>query len=171
MKPLILTFLLAGFAHAASLLDVAQQERGVMQDTARQYEYMRVLDSRDFLTASATAGWCGAFAKWTLLKAGYQVPRSLDVHDWLAYGQPVAQPRPGDLVIFRNHVAFFLARAGFTGQILILGGAQSRSAGERSSVCQLWVDEGGALGYRRPVPAQPRSQRLVAGAPRSQGSI
>lgn len=110
MKLIVLAVFLAEFARAASLLEIARRERGVRQDTPRQYEYMRVLNAHEFVTATATSGWCGAFAKWALLQAGYQTPKSLDVHDWLTYGQPVTKPRPGDLVVFRRHVAFYVMR-------------------------------------------------------------
>jgi uncharacterized protein (TIGR02594 family) len=152
MRLLFLVVFLTEFARAASPLEVAERERGVRQDTPRQYEYMRVLNANEFIAATATNGWCGAFAKWALLQAGYQAPKSLDVHDWLAYGQPVTTPRAGDLVVFRQHVAFYVTRL-FNGQVLILGGAQAEFPGERTSVCQLWVDEADVLAYRRPVPA------------------
>jgi uncharacterized protein (TIGR02594 family) len=154
MKLLVLVLLLlVEFARAAPLLEIAQHERGVRQDTPRQYEYLRVLDAHDFVTAATTCGWCGAFAKWALLQAGYQAPKNLDVHDWLAYGQPVTKPRAGDLVVFRRHVAFYVMRLFFNGQVLVLGGAQAQFPGERTSVCQLWVDEADVLAYRRPIPA------------------
>jgi uncharacterized protein (TIGR02594 family) len=165
MRLLLLFFLatfLTEFARAASPLGVAQRERGVRQDTPRQYEYMRVLNARDFMTATATGGWCGAFAKWALLQAGYQAPKGLDVHDWLAYGQPVTDPKAGDLVVFRQHVAFYVTRLGFNGQVLILGGAQAEFPGERTSVCQLWVDEADVLAYRRPIPATVDQGKAVA---------
>jgi uncharacterized protein (TIGR02594 family) len=149
----ILATFLAEFAHAASPLEVAQRERGVRQDTPRQYEYMRVLNAHEFITATATGGWCGAFAKWALLQAGYQAPKSLDVHDWLTYGQPVTKPRAGDLVVFRKHVAFYVAHLWFNGQVLILGGAQAEFPGERTTVRQQWVDERDGVAYRRPMPA------------------
>ena len=150
---LVLAIFLGEFARAASPLDVAQRERGVKQDSARQYEYLRVVNGRDFVIATATGGWCGAFAKWALLQAGYQAPKGLDVNDWLACGQPVTKPAPGDLVVFRHHVAFFVSRLWFNGQILVLGGAQAQFPGDHTSVCQLWVDEADVIGYRRPVPA------------------
>ena len=153
MKLLLLAVFLTEFARAASPLEVAQRERGVRQDTPRQYEYMRVLNAHGFVTATVTSGWCGAFAKWALLQAGYQAPKSLDVHDWLAYGRPVTRPRAGDLVVFRRHVAFYVMRLFFNGQVLVLGGAQAEFPGERGSVCQLWVDEADVLAYRRPIPA------------------
>jgi hypothetical protein len=153
LRLLLLAALLTEFARAASPLAVAQRERGVRQDTPRQYEYLRVLNDRDFMAATTTGGWCGAFAKGALLQAGYQAPKELDVHDWLAYGQPVAKPRPGDLVIFRHHVAFYVMRLWFNGQVLILGGAQAQFPGERTSVCRLWVDEAEVIAYRRPIPA------------------
>jgi uncharacterized protein (TIGR02594 family) len=153
IRLIVLAIFLAEFARAASPLEIAQHERGVRQDTPRQYEYMRVLNAHEFMTATATGGWCGAFAKWALMQAGYQAPKSLDVHDWLACGQPVSKPRPGDLVILRQHVAFYVARLWFSGQVLILGGAQAEFPGERTSVCQLWVDEADVVAYRRPIPA------------------
>ena len=86
-------------------------------------------------------------------KPAYQAPKDLDVHDWLAYGQPVTNPRAGDLVVFRHHVAFYVMRLWFNGQVLILGGAQTGFPGERTSVCELWVDEADVVAYRRPIPA------------------
>jgi uncharacterized protein (TIGR02594 family) len=153
MKLIVLVVFLAEFARAASVLEIAERERGVRQDTPRQYEYMRVLNAHEFVTATATCGWCGAFVKWALLQAGYQAPKSLDVHDWLTYGQPVTTPRAGDLVVFRRHVAFYVMRLFFNGQVLVLGGAQAEFPGERSSVCQLWVDAADVVAYRRPIPA------------------
>lgn len=160
---LLLLLLLAAFlgesARAAFPLEVAERERGVRQDTPRQYEYMRVLDAHEFIAATATGAWCGAFAKWALLRAGYQAPKSLDTYGWLAYGQPVTRPRAGDLVVFRHHVAFYVMRLWFNGQVLILGGAQAEFPGERASVCQLWVDEADVLAYRRAIAAVVFQQR------------
>jgi uncharacterized protein (TIGR02594 family) len=144
---------LTEFARAASPLEVVKRECGVRQDTPRQYEYLRGLNARDFIAATASGGWCGAFAKWALRQAGYQAPKSLDVHDWLAYGQPVTKPRAGDLVVLRQHVAFYVMRFWFNGQVLILGGAQAALPGARPSVCPLWVAEADVLAYRRPIPA------------------
>ena len=166
MRLLLLAAFLTEFARAASPLEVAQRERGVRQDSPRQYEYLRALNARDFIAATATGGWCGAFAKWALLQAGYQAPQNLDVHDWLAYGQPVTKPRAGDLVVFRHHVAFYVMRLWFNGQVLILGGAQTEFPGERPSVRQLWVDEADVLAYRRPIPAA-EDQANAGGTPRS----
>lgn len=68
--------------------------------------------------------WCKAFVNLVLGRAGLVHSRSLRAIDALRDGARVAQPRPGDLVVMRHHVAFF---AGWGGRgVVAVGGNQGR---------------------------------------------
>jgi uncharacterized protein (TIGR02594 family) len=74
--------------------------------------------------------WCAATVSWCLKRAGKKIPRDpASSQSYLRYGQPVTDPRPGDIVVFTNigdrahgHVALFLSKSSDT--VEVLGGNQ-----------------------------------------------
>jgi len=69
--------------------------------------------------------WCRDFVNMILERAGYRlVDRSHLAIAALRLGQRVTDPRPGDLVVMRGHVTFFVGWTG-DGAFLGLGGNQA----------------------------------------------
>lgn len=98
----------------------------------------------------ATTAWCAAFVNSTLRQSGQAGTNSLAARSFLDWGQPVDQPRPGDIAVFsrgdpsgwQGHVGFF---QGYNpdGTINVLGGNQ----GDSVSVAAYSPDR--LLGFRR----------------------
>ncbi len=84
--------------------------------------------ARHYLGARNPTGfrgpWCKAFVNLALRRAGRPASRSYRAIAALHDGARVRAPRPGDLVVMRHHVAFFL-RFGGRG-VVALGGNQGR---------------------------------------------
>jgi uncharacterized protein (TIGR02594 family) len=108
-------------------------------------QYMR--DGGQNLDPAVTA-WCAAFVNATLAKAGFQGTGSLMARSFLDWGQPVASPQRGDIVVLDRgnppygHVGFF---DGYNddGTIRILGGNQG------DAVSMEGYDPKSVLGFRR----------------------
>ena len=98
----------------------------------------------------ATTAWCAAFVGATLKQAGLEGTGSNMARSYLDWGQPVQDPRQGDVAVFRRgdpngpygHVGFF---EGYNpdGTIRVLGGNQ----GDAVSVANYSPDD--LLGFRR----------------------
>lgn len=98
----------------------------------------------------ATTAWCAAFVNASLSHAGGQGTDKLNARSYLDWGQPVDQPREGDIAVFsrgdpngwQGHVGFF---KGYDdqGNILVLGGNQ----GDKVSVAPYSANR--LLGFRR----------------------
>jgi uncharacterized protein (TIGR02594 family) len=111
---------------------------------------------RDYLTTGgqnldpATTAWCAAYVNATLAKSGLQGTGKLNARSYLDWGQPVEQPRPGDVAVFsrgdpngwQGHVGFFQG-FGPDGKVQVLGGNQ----GDAVSVAG--YDPSTLLGFRR----------------------
>ena len=110
---------------------------------------------------SDETAWCAAFVGGVLDEAGLPHTGELLARSYLKYGDVVAEPRVGDIVVFwrgspnswQGHVAFFLGLDG--DRVRVLGGNQS------DAVTVATYPESRVLGYRRPagqapaVPPQP----------------
>jgi uncharacterized protein (TIGR02594 family) len=78
-----------------------------------------------------TTPWCGAFVAYILEQQGMPIPKHpLWSRSYLEWGIEVAEPRYGDLVVFKSqdstwqgHVGFYIADLG--NDMLVLGGNQS----------------------------------------------
>ena len=82
--------------------------------------------------------WCATSLSWCLKRDGRPLPDAPDSsHSFLTYGQPTADPVPGDLCVFidvgdagRGHVAIFRGFASPDRKIVrILGGNQGSAGG------------------------------------------
>lgn len=93
--------------------------------------------------------WCAALINYCLVRGaiGRTLPtnssaptKSARAKSFLDWGQPTTMPRPGDIVVFDNHVsggghvAFFLADQG--DRVLVLGGNQQYGEPPRQSICK-----------------------------------
>jgi len=96
--------------------------------------------------------WCSAFAKRVVEEAGYDSSgANAAARSWLNVGEAVAEPVPGDIVVFwriskldwRGHVGFFLHDDGE--DIWVLGGNQSDEVNVSP------YSKSRLLAYRRPV--------------------
>ena len=80
--------------------------------------------------------WCSSFVNWTLAQAGIAGTGSALARSWLAWGEPLAEPRPGCVAVlwrddprsWKGHVGFFLRADG--DEIVLLGGNQLESVRE-----------------------------------------
>lgn len=97
--------------------------------------------------------WCSSFINWTLGQAGVMGTRSALARSWLVWGQPLAEPVPGCVVVlwrdnpqsWKGHVGFYLRHD--TAQIYLFGGNQLDSVQEHAYPLDT------VLGYRWPLPA------------------
>ncbi len=76
--------------------------------------------------------WCAAFCGACLERAGLRSTRSLMARSYLAWGEPLAEPRMGAIAVFSRgtdpalgHVGFWLSEAGSS--VVLLGGNQSNA--------------------------------------------
>lgn len=92
--------------------------------------------------------WCSAFINYLAKKNGYEYSGELDARSWLAIGEQMTIPNPGDIVIFwreslsswKGHVGFFIRDDGTN--IYTLGGNQN------NMVCIQPYPKDRILGYR-----------------------
>jgi len=102
--------------------------------------------------------WCSIFVNWVAKKAGYIQSKNAAARSWLTIGQNVAQPEPGDLVIFwrehldswKGHVGFFLGFDSTLERIYVLGGNQ----GNQVSITAYSEEQ--LLGFRKLKPSGDR---------------
>ena len=98
--------------------------------------------------------WCAAFVNFCMQKQGYSHPKTLLAKSWLNMGQPVNDPKPGDIVIFwrgkqsgwQGHVGFFIKEDKENNLIYVYGGNQG------GAVCLKPFSKTQILGYRRVLP-------------------
>jgi uncharacterized protein (TIGR02594 family) len=93
--------------------------------------------------------WCGAFVAKVMDESGFVYPsRYASAKAWLEWGQPLAEPEMGCIVVFGRegggHVGFVIGR-GPGGTLAVLGGNQGNSV---SIAC---FDKSRVLGYRWPL--------------------
>ena len=93
--------------------------------------------------------WCAAFVGAMLEKAGVRSSRSLLARSYLRWGEKLALPREGCIVVLKRgepwqgHVGFFV-RQNRDGTIMLLGGNQSDQVNYRNFSKRL------VIGYRWP---------------------
>lgn len=134
---------------------VARNESGVREVpgkgmNARIKEYYKA--TRGAVPTDDAVPWCSAFVCWCLEQAGFTSTRSKAARSFLEYGNLVAEPRFGCIVVFSRgdpgsssgHVGFYMGSAG-DGQVWVLGGNQGNRVGVATR------DMGRFLGARWPV--------------------
>ena len=95
--------------------------------------------------------WCSTFVNWVCMKAGYAMSGKPDARSWLRVGEPVNDPRPGDVVVFwreslqswKGHVGFFLGFNSDRSKVFSLGGNQGDAVSIKA------YDASKVLGFRR----------------------
>jgi len=96
------------------------------------------------------ASWCSSFTNWCLAQVGIAGTGSALARSWLQWGEPLAQPRRGCIVVlyrddpasWKGHVGFYLREA--AGRIHLLGGNQLGEVREHDYPLE------SVLGYRWP---------------------
>lgn len=75
--------------------------------------------------------WCSAFLIAMTFRCGLNGSRSLSARSWLAFGEKISSPQPGDIAVFwreseagsLGHVGIYIAE--LEQNLLILGGNES----------------------------------------------
>jgi uncharacterized protein (TIGR02594 family) len=130
-------------------LDLARGELG--QKEVQGGENPRIVEYHSVTTLKATEDevpWCSAFVSWCLEKAWYKSTHSAWARSYESYGQRLADPRDGCIVVFdwgngSGHVGFVVGWTNTT--VSVLGGNQS------NSVCIATFNRGKVSGWRWPV--------------------
>jgi uncharacterized protein (TIGR02594 family) len=102
--------------------------------------------------------WCAGFVDAILGISGKKRLNTLWAKDFLKYGEPVAQPEKGDIVVLSRaggggHVGFFERYAtAVDGKqyVAVLGGNTETTKGDKGSVKVGYFPMSQILGYRRP---------------------
>ena len=97
--------------------------------------------------------WCSAFVNWCMEQGALRGTKSAAARSWLHWGQPLAAPKRGCIVVFtrpgmpsNGHVAMFCGFA-VSGDLLVLGGNQN------NKVCVKAYARARVIGYRWPGDA------------------
>lgn len=92
--------------------------------------------------------WCALAMSHCAKAAGKPLPPDpLAAKNWARFGQPVAKPMLGDIVVFPHHVAMYVGETATTW--VLLGGNQ----GDKVSIMD-WSKAAAVLAFRRPVYTQ-----------------
>lgn len=122
---------------ATALTFYGQKEK---PGTAHNPQIVRFFQDLGYPIADDETAWCAAFVSWVIHQHGHSF-KSLRAIDFLKIGTPVKSPRFGDIVVFKNHVGFYVSHQ--NGRVEILGGNQ------RDAVNILSFSTDGVEGIRR----------------------
>lgn len=96
-----------------------------------------------------TSPWCAGFVNAIEKMSGRKGTGKLLARSYLTYGNPVTNPKLGDIVVLKRgnsswqgHVGYYISQE--DNKLLILGGNQS------NKVCYKYYDKNDLLAYRRP---------------------
>jgi uncharacterized protein (TIGR02594 family) len=117
---------------------IAKGEEGVKEFTGDRDnpEVVKYLKSCSKLSASAQRNdetyWCSAFVNWCVKQAGFEGTESAAARSWMHWGQSIATPKVGCIVVLRRtnnpafgHVGFFVKQD--PSRVYLLAGNQSDS--------------------------------------------
>ena len=117
------------------LIKIAAKELGIKeilgsQDNPRIGKYARDINM-PFVNERQTA-WCSIFLNWVAHKANFERSGKADARSWLTVGAKIADPEPGDVVIFwreslsswKGHVGLFMGFSVDKSRVYVLGGNQ-----------------------------------------------
>lgn len=133
----------------SSALDIAGSAIG-LNETDKAAALNDYLQNGGVNLDPQTAAWCAAFVNSTLSQAGMEGTGSNLARSFMEWGNPVDQPRAGDIAVFsrgdpnswQGHVGFYQG-TNPDGSINVLGGNQSDAV----SVASYPANR--LLGYRR----------------------
>jgi uncharacterized protein (TIGR02594 family) len=99
-------------------------------------EYLKTATPNPLWYGNDETDWCSAFVNWCFAQNGIKGTDSLAAKSWLGFGDGIAIPRRGCVVVFdrppepaHGHVAFYIGEApgNHGGSIAVLGGNQGNA--------------------------------------------
>lgn len=139
---------------------IAEAEKGISEipggeNRPRVLEYLAATSNLGRSAASKDeTPWCSAFVNWCLKQAGYEGTNNAAARSWLDWGQEIATPRRGCIVVFQReqkygHVGFYLEET--ETEIKVLGGNQQNAETQLFEVSEKFYAKSDWLGYRIPA--------------------
>jgi uncharacterized protein (TIGR02594 family) len=132
--------------------------------------YHRSTTLHDEAASKDETAWCGSFAAWTILEAGYEPPaRAFRARSWIDWGLELPEPWPHCItVIKRNrgrhettrsgwHVGFF---GGLRSGVLLLDGGNQGNAVRRA---RFDLNSWEVYAFRYPIERAVSSNKSVYG--------
>lgn len=127
---------------------------GPTHNNPRILEYLRTTGQQ---TNADETSWCSAFVNWCMKQSGRSGTNNAAARSWLTYGQALASPIPGTIVVlwrespssWKGHVGFF---DGWDvgNRVRLLGGNQGGGV-DWDEVCVATFPQERVLGYRWPL--------------------
>jgi hypothetical protein len=145
-----------GGSAGQALLNAARNEVGVAEQPPGSNDSPRIAQFRQATAGSGVGPWCAYFTSWAAREAGVPLGdvgqgfgRVDDVWAWAersgkAIPAAGAQPQPGDLIVWDEHIGI-VESVGADGKISTIEGNSSDQVARRS----YGADGGGAIGYVR----------------------
>jgi hypothetical protein len=146
----------AGTTGGQAVLNAVRNEVGVAEEPPGSNDGARISQYRQATAGSGVAPWCAYFVSWAAREAGVPLGdagqgfgRVDDVWAWAersgkAIPAAGAQPQPGDLIVWDEHIGV-VESVGADGTISTIEGNSSDSVARRT----YGADGGGAIGYVR----------------------
>lgn len=117
----------------ATLLNVAFTQYGIKEipGDGDNEEVVKYFESVGFGNLGDETAWCSAFMNWVAWQSNLEISGKLTARSWLAVGDEVINPQPGDVVIlwrespesWKGHVGLYINEDEHF--IYVLGGNQS----------------------------------------------
>ena len=146
----------AGTSGGQAVLNAVRNEVGVAEQPPGSNDSPRIAQYRQATAGSGVGPWCAYFTSWAAREAGVPLGdtgqgfgRVDDVWAWAqrsgkAIPAAGAQPQPGDLIVWDEHMGV-VESVGADGSISTIEGNSSDSVARR----KYGADGGGAIGYVR----------------------
>jgi hypothetical protein len=146
----------AGTSGGQAVLNAVRNEVGVSEQPPGSNDAPRIAQYRQATAGSGVGPWCAYFVSWAAREAGVPLGdagqgfgRVDDVWSWAersgkAIPAAGAQPQPGDLIVWDEHIGV-VESVGADGSISTVEGNSSDSVARRT----YGSDGGGAIGYVR----------------------
>ena len=145
-----------GTSGGQAVLNAVRNEVGVTEQPPGSNDAPRIAQYRQATAGSGVGPWCAYFTSWAAREAGVPLGdagqgfgRVDDVWAWAersgkAIPAAGAQPQPGDLIVWDEHIGV-VESVGADGRVNTIEGNSSDSVARRS----YGADGGGAIGYVR----------------------
>ena len=126
-------------------LEIAEDEIGIKEvpgtgNHPRILEYHATTTLGNWAKSKDSVPWCSSFVNWAVTNSGLKGTDNALARSWMTWGEPVDEPRLGDIVVIKRlargrdrrtgsfggyHVAFYVRRR--RGRLRLLGGNQANS--------------------------------------------
>ena len=148
----------AVIADSFSWMEIARGELGQKEVKGAKHN-PRIIEYHKTTTLKGTTDeipWCSSFVNWVMKQAGYPGTNSAAARSWLNYGQRLAAPVPGCIVVLSRegggHVGFYMGQDSYG--LKILGGNQG------DAVTVAHYPAGRCLGLLVPINMRPEDNEL-----------